>query len=177
MDRPSERRVRLPKELGPDRRASVRFPLSLDLRYSVSYRRAPLETGSGQSIDLSSSGLLFAAQGPLKPGLKLDVAIIWPILLDEHVQLQLVVTGVVVWSSETETAMRIQRHDFRTCRVGLKAASPQESDGLSVAGIKAVNGVQPGVVSAVRGPQGLPLLAESVRQPREPASAVGFTRL
>ena len=111
-----ERRVRLPKEPGPDRRASVRFPLSLDVRYSVSHRCAPLETGSGQSIDLSSSGLLFAAQGPLKPGLKLDVAIIWPILLDEHVQLQLVVTGVVVWSSETETAMRIQRHDFRTCR-------------------------------------------------------------
>src|ERR1019366_1041064 len=31
-----------------------------------------------------------------------------------------------------------------------------------------------GVVSAVGGPQGLPLLAESVRQPREPTSAVGF---
>jgi len=29
-------------------------------------------------------------------------------------------------------------------------------------------------VSAVGGPQGLPLLAESVRQPREPTSAVGF---
>src|SRR5665647_954162 len=34
--------------------------------------------------------------------------------------------------------------------------------------------MQSGVVSAVRGPQGLPLLAESVRQPREPTSAVGF---
>ena len=135
MDRPSERRVRLAKEPGPDRRASVRFPLSLDLRYSVSHRRAPLETGSGQIIDLSSSGLPFATQGPLEPGLKLDVAIDWPVLLDEHVQLQLVVTGVVVWSSQTETAMRIQRHDFRTRRVGLKAASPHESVGLSVAGV------------------------------------------
>src|ERR1035438_2419293 len=128
MDRPSERRVRLPKEPGPDRRASVRFLLSLDLRYSVSHRRAPLETGSGQIIDLSSSGLRFAAQGPLEPGLKLDVAIDWPVLLDGRVQLQLVVTGVVVWSGETETAMRIQRHDFRTRRVGLKAASPHESE-------------------------------------------------
>jgi IstB-like ATP binding protein len=36
MDRPSERRVRLPKDAGPDRRASVRFPLTLDVRYSVS---------------------------------------------------------------------------------------------------------------------------------------------
>jgi hypothetical protein len=134
MDRPSERRVRLPKAAWPDRRASVRFPLTLDIRYSVSHR--PAETGSGQIIDLSSSGLRFAAQGPLEPGLKLDVAIPWPVLLDEHVQLQLVVTGVVVWSSGTETALRIQRHDFRTRRVGLKAASPHESDGLSVAGLK-----------------------------------------
>jgi PilZ domain len=133
MDRPSERWVRLPKEPGPDRRASVRFPLNLELRYSSSYRRAPLETGSGQSIDLSSSGLRFAAQGPLVPGRKLDVAILWPVLLDEHVQLQLVVTGVVVWSSETETAMRIQRHDFRTRRLGLRAASPQESVGRAAA--------------------------------------------
>jgi hypothetical protein len=131
MDRPSEQRVRLPKEPGPDRRASVRFPLTLDVRYSVWHRRAPLETGSGQIIDLSSSGLRFAAQGPLEPGLKLDVAVNWPVLLDGRVQLQLILTGTVVWSSETEIALRIQRHDFRTRRVGLKAASPQESDSLT----------------------------------------------
>jgi hypothetical protein len=139
MDRPSERRVRLPKDAGPDRRASVRFPLTLDVRYSVSHRRAPLETGSGQIIDLSSSGLRFAAQGPMEPGLKLDVAINWPVLLDGRVQLQLIVTGVVVWSSGTETALQIQRHDFRTRSVRLKATSPQESDGLSVVGVNAVN--------------------------------------
>jgi hypothetical protein len=134
MDRPSERRVRLPKDAGPDRRASVRFPLTLDVRYSVSHRRAPVETGSDQIIDLSSSGLRRAAQG-LEPGLKLDVAVNWPVLLDGRVQLQLILTGTVVWSSETEIALRIQRHDFRTRSVRLKAASPQESDGRRVAGV------------------------------------------
>ena len=139
MDRPIERWVRLPKDPGADRRTSVRFPLTLDVRYSVSRRRAPAKTGSGQLIALSSSGLRFAAQGPLEPGLKLDVAIDWPVLLDGSVHLQLVVTGTVVWSSETETAVRIYRHDFRTRSVGLRAALPQESDGPSVAGVKAVN--------------------------------------
>ena len=68
----------------------------------------------GQTIDLSSSGLRFAAKRPLEPGMIIEVAIDWPVLLDGRVQLQLMVTGVVVWSCGMETALRIQRHDFRT---------------------------------------------------------------
>ena len=118
-----DRVVRLPKELRVDRRASIRYPLTLDLRYSVSNRRAPLETVVGRLIDLSSSGLRFIGQGHLEPGQKLHVAIDWPVLLDGRVQLQLVATGVVAWSRGTEVAMRIQRHDFRTRSVGLNAVS------------------------------------------------------
>jgi hypothetical protein len=113
MDRPSDRRARMPGH-EPDRRANDRFPLTLDVRYSVSHRGTRVRTGSGQTVDLSSSGLRFAAKGPLEPGLKLNVAITWPVLLDGRVQLQLIVTGVVVWSSATETALKIERHDFRT---------------------------------------------------------------
>jgi c-di-GMP-binding flagellar brake protein YcgR len=108
-----------PREPEPDRRASVRFPLALDVSYSVLHRRGSVEKGSGQLIDLSSSGLRFAAESALKPGLKLDVAIKWPVLLDERVQLQLIVSGVVVWSRGSEAALRILRHDFRTRRVEL----------------------------------------------------------
>ena len=82
----------------------------------------------GNMIDLSSSGLRFAAPGPLEPGRKLAVAIDWPVLLDGRVQLQLIVTGVVVWSRGTETALRIQRHGFRTRSVRLQTASHKESD-------------------------------------------------
>ena len=139
MDRPIERRVRLAKEPKSDRRASVRFPLTLDVRYSVSHRGAPVETGTGKLIDLSSSGLRFLAQGHQEPGLKIDVAINWPILLDGRVQLQLMVKGVVVWSSGTATALQIQRHDFRARSIRPNAASPQESDGLSAAAVRAVH--------------------------------------
>jgi hypothetical protein len=127
MDRASERLVQLPRDPRPERRANVRFPLILDVRYSISHGHAPVETGSGQLIDASSSGLRFAAQRPLEPGLKLDVAINWPVLLDGGVQLQLIVTGVVVWSNGAETALRMHRHDFRTRSVRLKAATPPES--------------------------------------------------
>ena len=117
------RLVRVPREPGLDRRASIRFPLALELRYTVSRRHAPVATGVGRLIDLSSSGLRFVGQGPLDPGEKLDVAINWPVLLDERVQLQLIATGVVAWSSATEVAMQIQRHDFRTRSVVLNATS------------------------------------------------------
>ena len=57
------RLVRVPREPGLDRRASIRFPLALELRYTVSRRHAPVVTGVGRLIDLSSSGLRFVGQG------------------------------------------------------------------------------------------------------------------
>jgi hypothetical protein len=57
------------------------------------------------------------------------VAIDWPVLLDGGVPLQLIAAGVVVWSKGTETAMRIQRHELRTGRVGLKVVPPKKSVG------------------------------------------------
>jgi len=125
MERASGRLVRLPKDLSPERRASTRFPLTLEVRYAVSGRRAPLETGSGRTIDLSSSGLSFNADRPLLTGQTLDLSIDWPALLNGGVQLQLIMSGVVVRTDGTATALQIQRHEFRTRRVGLKAAPPQ----------------------------------------------------
>jgi hypothetical protein len=129
MDGPHDRRVPVPKDARLERRTSVRFPLALDVRYSVLHRHGPIETGCGQLIDVSSSGLRFTAQRPVDRGLKLDVAINWPVLLDGRVQLQLTVSGVVVRSSGTEISMRIQKHDFRTRSVQLKTARSKESNG------------------------------------------------
>ena len=118
-----ERPVRLPKFSGPERRASVRFPLALEV-HCVSHRHGQVETREGKTIDISSSGLRFAVPGPLERELRLDVAIDWPALLEERIQLQLVVAGTEVWSSGTETAMRILRHDFKTRSVVINAPSP-----------------------------------------------------
>ena len=76
-------------------------------------------------VAIAGGGLVGASLALALTGLKLNVAITWPVLLDGRIQLQLIVTGVVVWSSATETAMKIERHDFRTRSVGPKARSPQ----------------------------------------------------
>ncbi len=118
MDSRITRRVRLLKGLDPDRRGSVRFPVNLEVRYSVVGHCVPAESGSGRTIDMSSSGLSFTADKPLSIGQRLDMSIDWPVLLDGGVQLQIVASGVVVRTTGAVAAIRIERHDFRTRRAG-----------------------------------------------------------
>jgi hypothetical protein len=93
--------------------------VNLGVRYSASGRSGPVENRSSQTIDVSSSGLSFAADKPLPIGQKLDLSIDWPFQLDGD-QLQLVASGVVVRTSGAVTALRIERYEFRTRRAGLR---------------------------------------------------------
>jgi CheY-like chemotaxis protein len=119
-----------PREVGAERRTRGRFRLTLEVRYAVPGRRAQVQnTGSGRTIDLSSSGLCFTADRALVTGQELDISIDWPVLLDGSVKIQLNLWGVVVRTNGTATALEIQRHKFRTCRTGLEGVPQQESIG------------------------------------------------
>jgi PilZ domain len=122
MERAGEQRVRLPRDESLERRATIRFPMTLEVRYAVLGRCGPAETGSGRTIDLSSSGLSFTADRPLPIGQKLEVSIDWPVLLGGGIQLQLTMSGTVVRSNGSATALQVERHEFRTRRGGIKAA-------------------------------------------------------
>jgi hypothetical protein len=113
-----ERRVRLPK-LEPkresiERRSRRRYCLNFGLRYTLSENGEVVETGSGQLVDMSSSGLRFVAARPLVCGVRVDVSIDWPVLLDESIRLQLALKGVIVRVCGAETAVKIYRHGFKT---------------------------------------------------------------
>jgi len=113
----NERPVRLPDQPRGERRSGVRYPLTLRVRYSVlDLHGGEPETGLGHTVDFSSSGLLFTADKPLEPGLKVELWIDWPVPLDGGVQLQLTAAGTVVRNDGCSTALRIQRHSFRTRR-------------------------------------------------------------
>jgi hypothetical protein len=126
MERRTERGLRLPQEASPERRGSARFLLSLEVRYNQLHRRVVVATGSGHTIDVSSSGLRFTADRPLRTGLRLEVSMDWPVPLDGSVQLQLVISGLIVRTTGTETAMRIDHYEFRTRGLGLPVASRPE---------------------------------------------------
>jgi hypothetical protein len=69
----------------------------------------------GESLNLSSIGLLFAAGETLLPGQVVEVFIDWPIRLHNGVRLTLVVEGAVVRSDGNHAAMHIEKYQFRTC--------------------------------------------------------------
>ena len=117
MKSAGKRRLRLLSN-NPERRANTRFRLALEVRYTVVLPGGKGSAGSGVTIDVSSSGLSFLADQPLRVGQRLELAIDWPVMLDRGVQLQLTISGVVVRAETTVTALRIDRHEFKTRRIG-----------------------------------------------------------
>jgi len=112
-----QRRVLSPSS---ESRAKIRFPLSLEVRYSVAGPGGPTESGSGRTIDMSSSGLALTTDKPLSIGQTLDLSIDWPVQLDGGVQLQLVVSGVVVRTTGAVAGLRIECHELRTRRADVR---------------------------------------------------------
>lgn len=116
----SEKKVRLTNREDWDRRLAIRFPLAMGIRFSVQQPRGrQSETGVGQTVDLSSSGLRFRSERPPEPGAKVHLSLDWPVVLDDGVQLQLTISGTVVRTNGCDAALQIARHDFKTRRRGL----------------------------------------------------------
>jgi hypothetical protein len=124
----TEHSVRVPKGPRSERRDSIRFALTLEVKYTVSGVRGSEKAGTGRTVDLSSSGLNFITDRPLLNGQELTVSIDWPVLLGGATKLQLFLSGVVVRTNGTTAALRIERHEFRTRRLALKAVPPKESN-------------------------------------------------
>jgi hypothetical protein len=101
-----------------DRRQDRRYTLTLDLRWRLVRRRKVLESGSGRTLDLSSSGALFDAGQPLPVGLNVELSIAWPALLHNIAPMQLAVSGRIVRAAGGRVAVRVLQHEFRTAGIG-----------------------------------------------------------
>jgi hypothetical protein len=97
-----------------DRRDDRRYKLTLDLRWKLVRRRKVLESGSGRTLDVSSSGVFFEAGRPLPVGLNVEISISWPALLHDTAPMQLVVSGKIVRVEGLRAAVRMVQHEFRT---------------------------------------------------------------
>jgi hypothetical protein len=100
--------------LAVDRRGNDRFPIMRELHYRVLGSKGGNKSGFGKTLDISSSGVLFASDAPLAPGKRVELSISWPAQLDGKCALKLVARGRVTRCRGTEIAVRMDRYEFRT---------------------------------------------------------------
>ncbi|MFB3850428.1 MAG: PilZ domain-containing protein [Acidobacteriota bacterium] len=96
-----------------ERRSAVRFPIEREVRFRV-HNRHSIEVGSGKTINISSTGVLFTTQRRFSVGERVELAVAWPAQLDNHCPLKLVTLGRIVRYLNGTAAMAIDRYEFRT---------------------------------------------------------------
>jgi hypothetical protein len=102
-------------ETSADRRVSNRMPIEREVRYKIfGAPEAIGRTGSGKTLNMSSSGVLFTTESGLPAGARAEIAVSWPVQLNGATPLKLVATGVLVRSDQRQAAISIQKYEFRT---------------------------------------------------------------
>jgi hypothetical protein len=97
-----------------DRRSSDRFFIEREVRYKVLNKKSGEESGTGKTINMSSTGVLFTTDQMLLPGRRIEVSISWPAQLNNKCALRLVARGRVVRFDDGKAAMEIQQYEFKT---------------------------------------------------------------
>jgi len=107
---------------GPeDRRSAHRFPIKVEVRYVLLKGKNADVAGSGRTINISSSGVLFESPHSIRPGVQIELSVAWPARIDGTVGLQLRASGKTVRQQDNCTGVRILHSEFRTC--GLQRTS------------------------------------------------------
>jgi len=98
-----------------DRRGKQRFPLAVDVEYTLNPGDKKPKSGRGVTVNLSATGILFQPDQPLPVGKHIRFSMAWPVLLAEEVGLRLVGTGRTVRVEGNHVAVHFLRWEFRTC--------------------------------------------------------------
>ena len=115
-----------------NRRRTSRFPIVREIRYRIATKENLYEAGVGNTVNISSNGVLFTTETPLPAGGRVELAISWPAELNRNTALKLVARGKVVRIEDGRAAAEIQNFEFRTMGAGLGPTSGVSSKGGSV---------------------------------------------
>lgn len=100
-------------------RRSRRFPIRCKLQFRISNGRAAIFEGTGEILNMSSSGVLFESDCDSPGEGSIELSIDWPVQLDDDCLLKLVGQGRVVRHVNRHFAVKIERYEFKK-----QAASP-----------------------------------------------------
>jgi len=129
---PATQRIEEPPVSGRiDQRSHPRYPIALELQYKVLREGRTEHIGVGQTVNISSGGVLFEASDlPHEQGM-IELAMNWPFLLDEVCNLKLVMRGHIVRRDHGRLAVRAVQHEFRTAGVMSRMVHPSTDRGAS----------------------------------------------
>jgi hypothetical protein len=119
------------KKKEADRREKARFPIHRELRFKVLQDATVLETGNGETLNISSGGVLFSLDRDLQPGCFVELSISWPVLLDNTCPMRMIAFGRVLRSTAGVTACTIDKYEFRTqARATVRPITLNRSDSM-----------------------------------------------
>lgn len=109
-----------------ERRSRQRFPLALAVEYRMLGKAERF--GSGQTRNISSTGLLFEIAEPQPLSGSIELMVSWPCLLDGMCALKLVMRGRIVRSEGIGIAIQSKQHEFRTAGPVIRHLKSQASN-------------------------------------------------
>jgi hypothetical protein len=114
-----------------DRREKARFPIHRELRFKVLQDATVLEVGTGETLNISSGGVLFSLERDLQAGCFVELSISWPVLLDNTCPMRMIAFGRVLRSEGGVTACTIDKYEFRTqARAAVRPITLNRSDSM-----------------------------------------------
>jgi hypothetical protein len=125
---------------------SRRYPVDFDVIYQLTAKGRIIGSGSGHTVDMSSSGILRTTGTTLPTGAEIKLFVPWPAKLNYQIALNLYVWGRTLRSDGNCTAITIRRHEFRTRRTEpedlawREAWTPRLAAAAPVRILSAVNG-------------------------------------
>jgi hypothetical protein len=96
-----------------ERRVKSRYPLELNVRYQALGVITPV-AGVGQTLNMSSSGMLLACASSIPEGTRMKIFVEWPSLLNGTTPLQLITVGTVVRSTPIGVSVVFDSYQFKT---------------------------------------------------------------
>ncbi len=95
-----------------DRRRNRRYDMRLPLHYRLSLKGEAARSGSGLTLDLSTTGISFRSRRPLPVGAHIEMVVNWPARYADAYPIDLQVTGFVVRSDANRTAIRMTSREI-----------------------------------------------------------------
>ena len=113
-----------------DRRKKYRFAIRRELRYKVLAEGIIIDSGVGQTINMSSGGIAFTIDHALKPEAFIEISLSWPVLLDNACPMRMIVFGRVLRSHDRKSVCTIDKYEFRTQARTFQTAGVMRTDSM-----------------------------------------------